>query len=162
MAIDMQSSILRLCAIEKEGLAALTPTVLSDAIPRFWHTQESFPYLTHRLGAVTLDEDSEDFDVYFYDVITRLVIGHLTAGYKGENDDKLTTWLPHLVDYLNERELLQSAAYPTELTYLVRARVTSATGYAVFANSAIGGVTQVGTEITTRLEFKPDITQAYL
>lgn len=162
MAIDLESALLRLCAIEKEALAALSPTVLSDAYPRFYFAGESFPYFTHRLGPMNVDADSEDFDIYVYDVVIRLVIGHITSGYAGENDEKLQEWLPQLVEYINERELLQSATYATELTALTRARVVSATGYAVFVNSAIGSTQQVGTEITVRLEFEEDITQAYL
>lgn len=160
MAIDLQNLLLRLCAIEEEALAALS--MPSDAIPRFWFAGEAFPYLTHRLGTIAVGEDSEDFDTYDVDVVIRLVIGHITSGYKGENDDKLTTWLPQLINYIDERELAQSAAYPTELTDLIRIRVVSSTGYAVFVNSAIGNVQQVGTEITVRAEFEKDITQAYL
>lgn len=161
MALDYQALMARIVVNEKAALAALSPTVVADAVPRFWHTQESFPYFTNRLGSLSVDFDSEDIDLVTQDVTMRLVIGHLTSGYVGENDDKLQLWLPQLHEYFNEREGLQSATYLTRLTNLTRARIVSGTGYIVFVNSPIGGVAQVGAELTIRCELDHDIQHVY-
>ena len=161
MALDYQALMARIVVNEKAALAALSPTVVADAVPRFWHTQESFPYFTNRLGPLTVDYDSEDLDLVTQDVTMRLVIGHLTSGYAGENDDRLQLWLPQLHEYFNEREGLQSATYPIHMTNLTRARIVSSTGYTVFVNSATGGVSQVGAELTIRCELDHAIEQIY-
>lgn len=162
--IDANELVARACAIEKAGMLALTTPVTCDAVPRFFHTQEAFPYWTHRLGPVTGEtdgEDGEDFENYAYELIARLVIGHITSGYKGENETNLYTYIPHMMTYFNARELLQSAAYPLGQDYLIRARVTGVRGYTEFKNSSTP-VMQVGTEFTVRCEFEEEITQAYL
>lgn len=163
MTVNVEELMLRMVAQEKEAMAALSPAVIVDAVPLFVWAQEAFPYFTNRLGTITVaqDEDSEDFDVYTYEVTLRLVIGHVTEGYKGETDTRLQRWIPHLIKFFNERELLQSAAYPLALDALTRARVASCTGFAVFANSIVGSQ-QVGTEITVRCEFEEPIEQQYL
>lgn len=161
MAINVEALMLRLAALEKEALGALSPAVIADAVPRFVWAQEAFPYFTNRLGAIGVDEDSEDFDVYTIDVVARLVIGHVTEGYVGETDTRLQTWIPHLIQYVNKRQLLQSAAYPLALDDITQARVVSCTGFTIFANTIIGA-TQVGTEFTIRAEFEMPIEQQYL
>lgn len=163
MGINVVELMARMVAQEKAAMLALATPVTADAVPYFWHSQEAFPYFTNRVAPITVeqDEDSEDIDVYTYDIIARLVIGHVTSGYKGEPDANLQTYIPHLIEYLNERELLQTAAYPLALDNLTRARVTGSNGYAVFNNQAIGLPTQVGTEFTVRCEFTYEIRQQY-
>jgi hypothetical protein len=149
---------------DRAALAALATPITADSVPYFWHTQESFPYFTNRIGPWSIEntpEDSEDIDVITVDVLKRLVIGHITSGYKGENDTNFAAWLAQLLEYYNEREWLQSATYPDEMRYLTRARLVSGPGYTIFVNSAVGGVVQIGGEATLRCEFEYDILQAY-
>ena len=64
--IDLAETLDRIVLIEKEALAALTPSVTADAVPRFLHVQEETPYWTNRMTTITVAGDSEDFDVDTY------------------------------------------------------------------------------------------------
>lgn len=161
MALGLTELMARNVAIDKEAFAALSPVVTLDSKPYFWHTQEAFPYMTNRLGPYQVGDDSEDIDTITLTVLKRLVIGHLTAGYAGENDARLTAWVAQVIEFYNEREWLQSVTYPDEMRYLIRARIVSGTGYTVFVNSSIGGTQQVGTEFSLECEFMHDILQSY-
>jgi len=161
MALDFAELMDRIVVNEKAALTALTTPVTADAVPYFFHVQESWPYFTNRLGPYTVGDDSEDVDTITIDILMRLVIAHLSSGYKGENDDKLALYAAQVIEYFNEREWLQSATYPAALRYLVRARIRAGTGYTVFVNSGVGGVTQIGTEFTLRCELMHDIEQVY-
>lgn len=161
MALGLTELMARNVAIDKEAFAALSSAVTVDSVPYFWYASEGFPYITNRLGPYEIGFDSEDIDTIQFSIIKRLVIGHLTAGYAGENDANLTAWTAHLIEFYNEREWLQSAAYPDEMRYLTRARIVRGTGYIVFSNSGVNGTVQVGTELTLQCEFTHDILQAY-
>ena len=164
MPIDVNAMLLRLTAIEKAGLLALSTPVTSDAVPRFFHTQEAFPYWTNRLSGFTTEagEDNygEGIEVYTYDVTARCVLGHTTGGYNGEYEEALQVYFPHMVEYIDARELLQSVDYPAALLHIRRARVSGGTPFAIF--SGVLNVSQVGFEIVIRAEFDKEITQAYL
>lgn len=157
---DFADIKLRLAALEKEALLALPTAVRSDAKPYFIHVQESFPYWLNRGDAFEVDSNSQDLDTFTVPFVTRLVLGHLTSEYKGVNDGKLDSWIPHVIAYINERELLQSAAYPDAPDYLEEARVTACAYYRQFQHSGIGGY-QVGTEFTITCRFLYDIVQAF-
>ncbi len=166
MAVDIAGCMDRIVAIEKEAMAALIPAVTADAVSYYWHTQERFPYFTNRVGSITLesglggDEDyGEEEEVALYDIIIRLVVMHVSGGVKGEYEDKLSTYIPHLITYFNARELLQSASYLTPPANLIRARIVASTGLAFFDEL---GYKQMSAEFTLRLEFTEDIEQAYL
>lgn len=155
---DLESLFLRLAALEKEALASLS--VSADAVPYFWHTQEFYPYWTNRLGAIEVDGDSEELDIYRVEVVARLLIGQVTDGVvRGENEARLQAYIPAVIQWINERELAQSAAYPTALDGLVRVRVTGCRGYTEFQS---GSTAQIGTEFTLACEFEQEIEQAYL
>lgn len=164
MTINAAELIDRVVALEKEALAALTPTVIADAADHFFYVQGSYPYFVNRLGAIIVDDDSEEFDTYAYEVIMRLVMGHTTEGsqgYDGEPDARLQAYIPQIITYFNQRELLQSAAYPAALDDLVRARVSGCRGFTVFQQSGVGsGI--IGTEFTLSVFFEEEITQTYL
>lgn len=163
MTIDMQALMDRIAALETEALAALSPSVEANAVDRFFHVQATYPFFVNRLGAITVDDDSEDFDVYTVNVQMRLLIGHLTEGYNGEVENRLQLYIPQIISYFNSRELLQSATYTEALDDLGlngRARITACTGFAVFQNSGVG--TQlVGAEFTLQCELTEELTQAY-
>lgn len=160
--LDYAGVLNRLVVVEEEGLlAASTPPTTVEARPYFWYTGERFPYFTNRIATGTMDQNSEDVDVITQDIIARLVIGHLTSGYKGERDAELNIWLPHMLEYFSEREWLQSSTYPAKLANFTRVRLVSWTGYTVFANSGTELPAQVGTEFTLRCEFDHEILQVY-
>lgn len=161
MTIDMQELMDRVAALETEALAALSPSVVANAVDRFFHVQPTYPYFVNRLGAMTIDDDSEDLDVYAVIVKMRLIIGHVTEGYEGEVENRLQLYIPQVITYFNERELLQSGTYTAALDDLTRARIVACTGFAVFQQSGIGSQL-VGAEFDLRCELEESITQAYL
>lgn len=159
MAAEFKTTTRRVIDIARAGLAALS--VVSDGEPYARYTSELFPYFTARLDTIGIEADSQDFDDNAVTIVLRLVVGHVTSGiYKGERDDELMTWLPYLIEYINERELLTDDAFLTEIPDLVSARVISCTGYREFQNSAVGG-SQVGADMTLRCEFLTPIFQVY-
>lgn len=161
MAIILQEILERLAAIEVEALASLSPAVTADAKPYMIHSQEAFPYFVNRVGNVGIESDSHDIDVYEVELVARLVVGHMTEGYRGEPESALYTYLPAVMEAINARELLQSATYTTALTGLMEARVSSSTGLRIFETAGIQA-RQVGTEITVVCTFDDDLTQLYL
>lgn len=156
--IDLNDLLARVCALDKEAM--LTIGVTADAVPYFFHTQESFPYFTHRISDDTVDDDSQDFDRDTYNVVIRLVIGHATEAYVGEPESLLYDAIPVIKEYFNEREELQSAAFATAMRNLIEARVIGSSGFRVFQNAGISAQ-QVGTEFTLQCGFDETIDQAY-
>jgi hypothetical protein len=49
------------------------------------------------------------------EIIVRLVVGHLTEGYRGQPEGSLYTYIPAVIEAVNSRELLQSPTYPAAL-----------------------------------------------
>lgn len=164
MSSYLTDLIARACAIEVEAFATLSPPVDVDAKPRFYYTQEAYPYLTHRISAMPIDHsDSNESEQFPQPRLTiRCVVGHITAGYKGENEDKLYTWIPLLISYFADRKWFQSAALPSKPDYLIYSEVIDAGGFRAFDNTGFAGVIQVGFEITIACTFTDYIEQVYL
>ena len=156
--VDMADLLLRAAALEKEGLATLSVTC--DAKAYFIHQQESFPYWTNRIADIAVEFDSENIDTYTVDITARLIIGHRTEGYKGQPETQLYTYIPTMIGYFNARELLQSAAYPTEPLDLIQARVTAVSGLRIFETSGLSAL-QVGTEFTITCTVPVYLDQVY-
>lgn len=161
MSLPITTAKTQLVAIAIECMAGLSTPITAGGVPYYWHTENRFPYFTCRTGADTVEWDSEDFDRDIYLLILRLVVGHLTAEYHGQNEQDLDTWIPALKAYINARPLLQSASYTTAVTGLIRARITAITGFIPFPNSGLSA-TQVGAEFTVECLFDETIVEAYL
>jgi hypothetical protein len=163
--IDINELLLRCCAIEIEALAALTTPVSADATHTFFYTQEDYPYFTHRVAGITLDEGvsdyGEEFDSFVVDVTIRMIIGFATEGYIGDIDTTLYSYISQVMNYYQTHELLQSAAYATAQTDLVRARIVANRGLLLIESAGVAG-RLVGTEYTLRAEFESETDQAYL
>lgn len=156
--VDLVELLDRVVLLEKEALAALTPTVTSDAVPYFLHTQEDFPYWTNRIGASTFEGNSEVFDGDTYTVIMRLVIGHHTEDYVGNVEGRLYTWIPQIKNFLNRRDGLQCATtYTDHMDGLQFARVTNTVGFREFQNAGISTM-QLGTEFTLSCQFSDTVS----
>jgi hypothetical protein len=160
MSLDLIQAKTQLVAVAKECLASLPSPVQAGGVARYWHTEERFPYFTCRTSFDTVTWDSEDFDRDTYTLVLKLVVGHLSGGYKGEREEELDTWIPALKTYINARELLQCNAYPDPVTGLIRARVDGISGFGAFQNSGLAE-TQVGTDFNVLCEFDETIEQAY-
>lgn len=152
MSWPLGDALDRIVELEIEALAALATPVVCDAVPYFFHTQESFPYWTNRIGPIQNGDEGEDLDNPVVTIYQRLVLGHVTAGYAGENEDKLLTWIPQVFSYYSDHNRLETDTQSDGLDYLLEARIRSCTGFAAFANSGLPHI-QAGTEFTLTLEF---------
>lgn len=166
MASYLNELLARCAALEKEALDSIS--VVSDAKSFFFHTQESFPYFTNRIDSVPVagfieGQETEDDLTRIVDITARLVVAHLTEGYDGEPEQKLYEYLPVVEAYINAREMLQSAAYPTEMTEMFYSRCTTGGALRAFTQNGINGtVTQIGGELIIRCYCTERIVQAYL
>ena len=162
MTILGQELLLRVRDLEIEALEALADVDNADAVEYLYHFQEAFPYFTNRIGGVDVGADSEEFDIYTYQVIMRLVIEHITADYVGENESKLQLYIPQVVNYFNSRAMLQttSGSYDTAMLSLMEARISSSTGFRIFTDAGISAQ-QVGTEFVLTCIFEEQIIQAF-
>lgn len=158
MTVLLDTAIDRIVELQIEALAEIS--VSADAKPYFYHTQEAFPYLTNRVGALSFEDNEEDFDEPTYTVIARLVIAHVTADYAGFNEDKLKTWIPQYITYFHARPWLGTANTNTGLNSLMRARISGSTGFRVFQTVGIQAL-QVGCEFTHLLTFNETIDLRY-
>lgn len=152
----------RLATLEEEAMASIN--VRCDAKPYFYHVQESFPYFTNRIAANPITDDgSEVLDYNNPLVIVRLIVAHMTEGYKGEPESKLYEWGPIVKTYIQRRNnWLECAAAPynTRMAGLRQSRVSDAGGFRVFNDSG-AGVLQVGREIQVQCIFDEIIEQVY-
>lgn len=158
MSVLLDSGIDRIVELQIEALAAIG--VSADAKPYFYHTQESFPYFTNRVGQLVFEDNEDDFDEPTYAVVARMVIGHVTQDYSGMNEDKLKLWIPQYITYFHARPWLGTTTANRGLNSLVRARISGSTGFRVFQTVGIQAL-QVGCEFTHLLTFNETIDLAY-
>lgn len=150
----------RIAAIEAEYMVSIGKTC--DAKPYFSFTGEAYPYIVNRLADTPISDDgSEVEDVQTLIFIARFVIGNTTAGMHGEEEYNMYEWIADFPKYINRREMLQSAAYPTRPLNFVRARCFNGGGFRIFDNAGIGSQ-QVGAELQIRIERDEYIEQVYL
>jgi hypothetical protein len=130
-----------------------------DAVPYWPYEQESFPYWTNRLAAMTPDytEFAEDIQTNPETILMRLVVDHVTAGYKGDKPKKAHEYYVPIIDYFSQHSGLNtdSGTYTTCADYLdptTQAFITTHTGLVVFSNSGILTM-QLGIEFTLRCPF---------
>lgn len=162
MTVDFNEYLVRVAALEKEALAAAPQGATSDAKAFALYSQEAPPYWTNHLGAGALVSDSEALDYYTQAFQLRLIAGYITEGDtdEGELERKLIDWIPFIIEYFNQREMTQSAAYPTPIDDLRWARITDWTGVVEMASSAVN-TRALGCEFTLTAEFLSPIRQVY-
>lgn len=162
--IDANELLNRFCALELEASGAAGVSA-QGAMPRFVWQQETFPYWINTIIDVTeekaQDGYGEEIAVYAYRVWSRLLLANVTAGYSGENDQNINLVLPELVEYLDARELLQSASYPVAMLNIRYSELLSCTGFKIFPPGPSGSQ-MAGIECFHRVTFDKLITQAYL
>lgn len=162
-AIDTSEMMARICAIEEA--ATLAAGFSSHAFPRWLIQSERMPYWINRIANVTLEtaysvDDGQEMDVYRYTVEAALIYSHSSAGYNGEKDEDILALFPQIVQYFDEREVLQSASYADGMTWLRYAHFLSGVGYMTFPPSASGG-TPIGSLFTWNLVFDKYVQQVY-
>lgn len=149
----------RLLEIEQEEFPE------ADCIPYFFHFQDGFPYFTHRIGDLSLEQLSSQYSVDSYTIIVRIVVAHFGEGYNGEDEVKIANILPKLVRAFIGKRWLRSAAYPEGMIGLspTGIQLQQIRGLAVFDDGGFGsesqGVRQVGTEVTLLISFIDDIEE---
>lgn len=145
----------RLIAMEAEALDAFVAANMSgrtgiDAIPHIFHEQDTFPYIVHRVGPSLPEPFSEDANLRVFDVFIRIVIGHYTSNYKGENEELVDEMIPVLIDYFEKHEMLttDSGATHTEPTYIHPdgMQIGDTSGIVAFTLGGVGA-TQIGEEL---------------
>lgn len=172
--VSVNLLLYRSAAIEREAMQQLTAPVACEAFPRWFVKCETFPYWKNRLiGMQTVegyaDDYGEEMSLYRYTVGARLVVAHVTSEYEGELSDAVDLMIPEVVEYLDARELLQSAYvdaahslnFTTPMPYLIRAHVTAATGFTQFPPNA-SGTSQCGADFQWECDFNKQLVQAYL
>lgn len=164
MAINTSELLARICAIEEEATLALTTPIISHAVARWQYQQERTPYWRNRILRVELvtdtGADGQEVDTYRYTIGAALNFANVSAGYDGENDEALLTVIPQLIQYFDEREVLQSASYPVGMPFLRYAYFQAAEGYVNFPYGAAGGL-QMGATFAFTCVFDKAIQQAY-
>lgn len=152
----------RVVALELEAMASVG--IKADAKPYFFHTNEGFPYFTNRIASNLISDDlSEVEDINKPLVIMRLIVGHLTEGYKGQPESKLYEYGPLVKSYIQNRsDFLQcaTAPYNTRMDGLRYCKIIDAGGFRIFEDSGIGA-RQVGRELQLQCEFDEFIEQVY-
>lgn len=159
MGADLNELLARCVQVEKEAILEAFTTAV-DSIPYFIHQQESFPYFTHRVSNGDIGYEGNEMDRDTYTVIIRLVIGHVTANYVGENESLLYDYIPVIKTAFNTNEGLVSVAYPDDMTALIEgdtARMTTCYGFRTFQDGGLIGVNQVGTEFVLTCLFNEDL-----
>jgi hypothetical protein len=169
MALDYVNWMNRIAALYVEALAELG--VQADAKPYFWHWQESFPFITLQLGEQLIDGGSlsaddatmgEEIDVYDISVTAYLYAASIDSNLRGENDQALLTWIPHLIEHFNSRELLQSEAFPDAPDDLLMSRIVACSGVGILPGASAGqGTSVLGATFTHALRPIINIEQAY-
>lgn len=141
---DLGALMDRLVEMEKESITSLADGV--DAVSYFPYEQESFPYWTNRIRGMVPGYLAQDTAHYPFQIAARLVIGHLTEGYKGEVQTKAYDYIPAVTSYFKDRPGMNSNAHLTQMDDIfMDFELVDIVGPIAFQNSGIG-VLQVGVE----------------
>lgn len=140
--IDLDDLIKRVVAMEEEALGLRALDVLADKL-------DQTPYMTNGLGPFTYESGSSDSGVY--NVRMRLIIGHVTEGYKGQSERVLRKYIPLLQAFFRVRPGLTSQKFPDTPPYMsaVGAFLTGGVGTGYFQEPNLP--MQVGTEFSLRV-----------
>lgn len=153
---DLSEIKLRCCEVIEEAMTTELPNIPAAAIPYFIYQQSTYPYFTIRIAGDDIGYTGNEIDEDIYTFIIRCVIGHVTSGYEGQNDEILDDIIPVIKTAFNQNEGLISAAYPTAALWLEEGgenRMQSHSGFRVFNDSGLIGTTQVGTEFVLTCKF---------
>lgn len=160
MAAPFDDMVDRVVALERACMRALNTPVNVDATKQFFRPYTGTVLFTNRLAPLTIESESEDIDLITIDLKMRLIIGHITQGYEGDNEANLYTYIPHVLEYFNERPLLVDTAFPTHIDHLIEARLIDGLGFAVFTQGGFPN-SQVGTEFTLRTRWEQELIVPY-
>ncbi len=158
----IQDIMARLVAMEKESLetVAATNNQTPDAVAFWPYEQESFPYFTNRLGAMSNLQPGYSTEVqdYRHTILIRLVVDHWKAGFEGDKSDIAYQYLVAFEDYFRQHPMLttDAGAYTSSPDYLFDEMIlTGHTGLIIFQNAGINAM-QYGIEFTLALPYLRD------
>lgn len=164
--IDLYHIVERCGALASEALSRLDPGIQAQAFPYTVVANDVYPFFTFSLPPMEIGADSQDIDTYVLRVPGRLIVGHKEGGAIGEYERKLYTYVPQLVHYFNEREMLQSETdeNPFETRANIQyARITGVSGLTQFNLSGVGTEAgQMGVTFTVEINLYNEICQQYL
>lgn len=161
--IDLYHLLERCAALESEALSRLDPGIQAQGFPYTVISNDVYPYFSNQAGQMTIGNDSEDLDEYTVTVTARLIVGYIEGGAWGEYEKKLYTYIPQIIHYFNEREMLQSDAYPTRPDNVYHGRVVACSGITRFSMSGTGqDAGQIGATFTIEISLYNEICQQYL
>lgn len=161
--IDIYNLLERCAALESEALSSLDPGVQAQAFPYSVINNDVYPYFTNQTGQMTIESDSEDVDEYTLTVNSRLIVGHTQGGAKGEYEGRLYEFIPQLIHYFNEREVLQSKTFKNRPSNINFARIVNVSALTLFRNSGTGqDGGELGVSFTIEINLYNPICQQYL
>jgi hypothetical protein len=160
--IDLYHLLERCAALESEALSRLDPGIQAQGFPYTVIVNDVYPYFSNQAGQITVSNDSEDIDEYRLTVTARLIVGYVEGGAWGEYEKKLYVYIPQIIHYFNEREMLQSDAYETRAN-IYYARIVASSGITRFSVSGTGqDAGQIGATFTIEISLYNELCQQYL
>lgn len=154
----LDNALDRVVAMQKEAMSTLT-TGAFDSVPYWPYQQEAFPYMTNRHGGMSPDytKYAPDIESEPEVILMRLVVAHITAGYKGEKPALALDYYIAIRDYFRTHSNLATdggvyTAPPDYLDPETGAFISSHTGLVVFSNSGLL-TPQLGYEFTLQIPY---------
>jgi hypothetical protein len=148
--IDLDDVIQRVVAMEKEATVNDLAQGGLPALDYLAGQYETTPYLTNGIGQFTFSEDPEDTQNDSYVVRMRLIVGHVTQGYKGSAERLLRYYIPVIRKYFAAHPNLTTDSsadgfnVPPHYLHWSTVKLTGGNGTLYFKEPSIA--TQVGTE----------------
>jgi hypothetical protein len=162
MMTYLDDALDRVVAMQKEAMSALT-TGAFDSVPYWPYQQESFPYMSNRHGGMSIDYTKYAPDVESDPevILMRLVVAHVTGGYKGEKPALALDYYIAIREYFREHSNLTTdgGLYTSPPDYLdpeTGAYISSHTGLVVFSNSGLL-TPQLGYEFTLQIPYIQEV-----
>jgi hypothetical protein len=140
--------------MEQEALATTVTSLMGRGIttvPTLFYEQSATPYIVHHVGTSVPDNLTEDMTLRTYEIFIRVVVGHITANYSGDNEELTDEIIPVLEDYFLKHPMLttDTGAFATEPTYIFPEGIDlgDTTGIKSFEIGGIGSI-HVGEELS--------------
>lgn len=151
-AFDYRAVMLAIAALQEQAMLHYPGgAVKAKAFPHFWQTYQTPPYFTNRLGAIGVLSDSEGLDAPGFDVQMRMNFGPITSGEQGEKEAFAQNVIGWIIQYFNEREMLQSKAYPDGVDNIDYARITASPQGIVAIQGVSNETQEFGIDFTLRV-----------
>lgn len=132
MANDLENMLTRLTEMEM----AVVPN--SDAVVIAAYAQEATPYWINHIDGFTVEDDSENRQIYTYRITATLVIAPITEGYQGQPERKTHQWVLVVLAYFGRRRQMKRTVADSAVTGLHPKGVKIASGRIAYGIQASG------------------------